>query len=140
MGFTEDVMQSFIEKEIRSHFPKRDGWNQIPVASREDSGRVIRVSRYFLGSEQNVIVGTTFHAIPSPDHVAAVNTLSQETRSCRGKYILVPQGTDTSEVPDDIRVLWMRSFGFDQSKLVWLTKKRNAMQFVKSGLPEPDHP
>ena len=132
-------MQSFIEKEIRSHFPKQEGWNQNPVATRADGGQVTRVSRYFLGSEQNVIIGTTFRAIPSQDQVAAVNTLSRETRSCRGKYILVPQGTDISDVPGDIKVLWMRSFGFDHSHLVWLTKKRNAMQFFKGGLPVPEH-
>ena len=43
--------------------------------------------------------------------------------------MLVPQTSDVSCVPDGIRILTMKAFGFSDGELVWLTKKKNAERF-----------
>jgi hypothetical protein len=43
--------------------------------------------------------------------------------------MLVPKNADVTSVPQDIGVITMSSFGYDDGKLVWLTKKKNAKTF-----------
>jgi len=51
-----------------------------------------------------------------------------DRRAFVGQFLLTPNGADVSEVPSYIRVLSMRSFGFTDGNLVWLTKKKNVMK------------
>jgi len=136
MGSVQDIMQTFAHRDIRVQFPDHDGWHLKSVTLRENSGLTFRVSRYFHGQNEQAFIAVSLEQKPSASQIAALKTIPQDGRTFKGYFLLVPQDTDVSDVPEEIRVLFMSSFGFVDGRLIWITKKKNAIRYpVREPVP-----
>lgn len=125
MGFVQDIMQRFVQKEINRRFPGRDGWICNRTASGEDSVMTFHLSRYYRGRTECAYIAVSLDEVVSPGQ-AAVAALPGNP-ACRTRFMLVPQGADVSLVPAGVTVITMASFCSDNGEVVWRTRKKNAM-------------
>ena len=127
MGFIQDIMQGFVQKEISRRFPGHDGWTCSRVASGEDSVMIFRLSRYHRGRTECAYLTASLGDTVSPGQAALVDAIPGDP-SCRARFMLVPQGADVSLIPAGVTVIPMTSFCSDHGEVVWRTRKKNAMR------------
>ena len=129
MGSAHDIMQTFASKDLHAQFPDYDGWNWKILPTPNSGNPVYRVSRYYHGQQQEAILAVSIEFRPSAGSLAALNSVTTNNGNRIGRYLLVPQGADVTCVPAGIGILSMTAFGFSGEKLVWLTKKKNAIRY-----------
>lgn len=127
MGSQKDVMETFAERDIRQLFSEYDGWNVAPVAGTKPAGRFYKITRGQWVGVETAFIAISFDQVPKDDFVAVLDTLADGQGARTKKFLLTPQATDTSFIPPHIRILLMNAFAFSEGRLVWLTKKKNAM-------------
>ncbi len=127
MGSAYDIMQTFAYKDLHAQFSEYDGWNWTIIPAPRNGNVMYRISRYYHGQQQEAIVTVSF--VPQPSAGSVITLTSASTNTHTGHYLLVPQGADVSGIPAGIRILTMTAFGFSDGKLVWLSKKKNAMRY-----------
>ena len=130
MGSQKDVMELFAERDMRQMLPEYDGWGIEKVQEPHYPGCFYRISRSKWVGTEIAFIAVSLDPEPAEDLISALDALPDGRGSLTKKYLLTPQGTRTSAVPPHVRVLPMTAFAFAKGKLVWLTKKRNAMRFV----------
>jgi hypothetical protein len=128
MGSSEDVMHDFARRAVKSKFPTVDGWQYRHV--EEIRGReMFMVNRRILGRSEGAYVMVSFDKkIPAADIglMEAMDTAHPIPGVARPeKVLIVAGGSDTSGLPEEIRVLHLQGFHFEGKDLIW--KKRNAL-------------
>jgi hypothetical protein len=127
MGSSEDVMHDFARRAVKNMFPTVDGW-QYRHAEEIKKKEMFVVSRRILGRSEGTYVMVLFERkIPSSDaelldSMNAVHPIPGVAHP--EKAMIVPMGSDTSGIPEGIRVLHLHGFHFEGNDLVW--KKKNA--------------
>ena len=129
MGSAQDVMQTFTCMDIRAAFSEYDGWKCSLDADRNHCGILYQISRQIDWKKESAVLLVVFDTSMIPDGIYHLSAIKGENREHIKKYLLVPQNTDVSAVPSDIRIMFMHAFGFVEGRLVWLTKKKNAVRY-----------
>jgi hypothetical protein len=122
-------MTTFASKEIHGQFPPFEGWNIESPHADTWGNLIFRVTRRDRGQLQSAIVAVSYDQKPSERCIAGLVSAQSENRKRISRYMLVPQTSDVSCVPEGIRILTMKAFGFSDGELVWLTKKKHAERF-----------
>ena len=135
MGSAQDIMQTFADKEIRTHFSSHDGWTRQQVPSPSSRNPVFLISRDIRGRKETVTLAVSFDEEPSVTSLAAVSAGYTGRNALKGQYLLVPRDANVSDVPKNIRVLSMNAFGFIEGQLIWLTKKKGAKHYAQPEEP-----
>lgn len=126
MGSAHDIMQTFASKDLHAQFPEYDGWEWTILPGFNSGNLMYRVFRNYHYNLQESFLAVSFDPKPSAGCIGALTSVVTDTQKRTGRYLLVPQGTDTSGIPPGIGILTMTSFGFSGGKLTWLSKKKNA--------------
>ncbi|MCK9581433.1 MAG: hypothetical protein M0Q92_13430 [Methanoregula sp.] len=129
MGSSKDVMEVFAERDIHQLFSEYDGWNVATVAGTKPAGRFYRITRGKWVGVETAFIAASFDMVPREELISTLNALPDGQGSLTKKYLLTPQAADTSDVPPHIRILRMNAFAFSEGKLIWLTKKKNAISY-----------
>jgi hypothetical protein len=129
MGSAKDIMELFAERDIRRVFSTRDGWTTVPVGTSAGTDHFYRVSRSKWPGDEVAFIAVSFKKSPGEEVINALDLLPASQGPRIKKYLLTPQGTDTSSVPPHVKLLLMDAFTYDGGDLVWLTKKKNARKF-----------
>jgi hypothetical protein len=129
MGSEKDVMELFAERDIRQMLPEYEGSGIEKVKGPGLPGTFFRISRSrWIGTEV-AFVAVSLDPVPKEELISALDSLPDGNGSLTKKYLLTPQATKTAGIPPHVRVLPMTAFAFAEGKLVWLTKKKNALKF-----------
>lgn len=124
MGYSGDIMHDIVQKELKRNYPASEGWVVSGTSKKIGNDDIFSVSRR-RASSQVVTVGVTFSKIIEPGLVASMvaekNTAAAKKSAWQGS-LLVPQGTDISGIPADIKVIFMRSFRYEGKDLLWLKR------------------
>jgi hypothetical protein len=125
MGSSKDIMHNFARQEINRFFSTYDGWTITPVPDAGGYDREFIAERTISGNKDSKKVLVSFEKCVPKERIEGMRS------SVTGPYgqiqksdilILVPQNSDTSCAPPDVRISFMNSFSFDGDVLVW-TKK-----------------
>jgi hypothetical protein len=135
MGSPKDVMELFAERDIHQLFSVFDKWSISPVPASRSPGFYYRASKSLWEGNEIALIGVSFDPESLEESVLALDTLADDQGKRIKKYLLVPQATNTSEVPPHVRVLHMTEFSYVGDNLVWLTNKKNAKK-----ISPPEHP
>lgn len=118
-------MHQFARQEINRFFSTYDGWK---ITSLPDAGgydRQFIAERTISGNRESTKVLVSF------DKTISKEKLEKMRSNATGPYgqaqknnilLIVPQNTDTSSVPDDVRISFMHSFAFQGKDLTWMKK------------------
>jgi hypothetical protein len=125
MGSSQDIMHQFARQEINRFFSTYDGWRITPVPPTEGYEREYIADRMVSGNRESTRVLVSFEKnIPK-------EKIEQLRSSATGPYgqvqknnilLIVPQNTNTSLVPSDVRISFMHSFAFQGNDLTWMKK------------------
>jgi len=132
MGSAQDIMKTFVSKDFHRKFPALEGWKLETAGKKNLDITVYRASRYHRGQQQQAILAVSFDPQPSTGCIRRLSSVNPDSRYKTGRYLLVPRGADVSTVPPGIDVINMKAFGFSNGKLVWLTKKKNAVRYSQN--------
>ncbi|MBP1928115.1 hypothetical protein J2741_000662 [Methanolinea mesophila] len=128
MGSSEDVMHDFARRAVKNKYPTVDGW-QYRHAEDIRGKEMFVVSRRILGRSEGAYVLVSFDKkIPASDaglmdSMSASHPIPGVARP--DKVLIVAGGSDSSVLPEDIRILHLQGFHFEGKDLIW--KKRNAL-------------
>ena len=129
MGYSEDIMHNFAMRDLRNVFPVSEGWQNNRVSPVSPNSAIYEFSRRNKGATERAVAAVSLDSKITP---SAMDTLSKACASvvpCNKRILLVPQATGMQAVPSDITVLTMSSFGFEEGRLAWLTKKKNVRRY-----------
>jgi hypothetical protein len=125
MGSSQDIMHQFARQEINRFFSTYDGWKITPLPEAGGYDRQYLAERTISGNRESTTVLVSF------EKTIAKEKLERMRSSATGPYgqvqkntilLIVPQNTDTSSVPNDVRVSFMHSFAFQGNDLTWMKK------------------
>jgi len=125
MGSNQDIMHQFARQEINRFFSTYDGWKITPLPETAGYDREYLAERTISGNkEQNKVLVSFEKKVPK-------EKLEQMRSTVTGPYgqvhksstlLIVPQNSDTSSVPNDVRLHFMNSFTFQGNDLIWVKK------------------
>lgn len=133
MGNSQDIMHQYARQEINRFFSTYDGWTVTPVKQTNGYDKEFIAERTISGNRDVKRVLVSFNKTVNKDKIEAMRS------SVNGPYgqvqktdvlLIVPQNSDTSCVPSDVRVSFMNSFAFEGDELAW-TKKPVAQSTQK---------
>lgn len=126
MGSSQDIMRTFVGREIASNFSQSDGWAVTQSRTLSGYNQVFLVERFMKGMKETVKLGVTFdRLVPQDliDLVTASMTGDTSFSSAKLRYeMIVPRNTDVSTVPASWRIHYMNAFAFEGNSLVWQKK------------------
>ena len=122
MGGNLDVMRGFVSQEINRYYSSFDGWKILPVNNLKGYDQVFCAERSCKGEKESVSILVTFEPkIPSDltSMAAASGTGAYGQVKKGGLAYIVPRNADTSGIPEGARLLFMKSFSFQNGILTW---------------------
>jgi len=126
MGSSQDIMHTFVGREIASNFSQSDGWAIAQSRTLSGYNRMFVIERFTRGTKETVKLGVTFdRSVPQDliDLVAASMTGDTSFSSAKLRYeMIVPRNADVSTVPPSWRIHFMNAFLFEGNSLVWQKK------------------
>lgn len=125
MDFNEHDMYPYVRQNLRKWYPKYGGWEIHGPRDRwygyEPDFVVERRSRD--GRTERVVVEVKPNCRASYNDVAQLNSYVRNLagRNVRivEKMLVVPAGADVSIVPEDIVIMFLRSFRCEDNEIVW---------------------
>jgi hypothetical protein len=125
MGSNQDIMHQFARQEINRFFSTYDGWKITPLPESAGYDREYLAERTISGNKElNKVLVSFEKKVPK-------EKLEQMRSTVTGPYgqvhkstilLIVPQNSDTSNVPNDVRLHFMNSFAFQGNDLIWVKK------------------
>lgn len=126
MGYAKDSMDSYIKRDINKKYPASEGWKIQRdsewdgiafdyAVSRRQYGKL---SRYLI----DVVIEKTVSRQYIDDLVGKLNVLDQKNVLREGVFIIVPTGADTSQVPDEIGVMYLKVLKVIDDDILWWRK------------------
>ena len=125
MGSSQDIMHQFARQEINRFFSTYDGWKITPLPETAGYDREYIAERTISGNKELNKVLVSFEKMVSKEKLESMRSSVTSPYGQVHKsniLLIVPQNSDTSSVPNDIRVHFMNSFAFHGNDLIW-TKK-----------------
>jgi len=125
MGSSQDIMHQFARQEINRFFSTYDGWKITPLPETAGYDREYIAERTISGNNELNKVLVSFEKMVSKEKLESMRSSVTSPYGQVHKsniLLIVPQNSDTSSVPNDIRVHFMNSFAFHGNDLIW-TKK-----------------
>ena len=122
MGGNQDVMRGFVSQEINRYFSSFDGWKVLPVANLKGYDQVFSAERFNQGDKESVSVLVSFepkisHEFAGKAGVSGTGAYGQVKKG--GVAYIVPRNADTSGIPAGARLLFMKSFAYQNGILAW---------------------
>ncbi len=136
MGSDKDTMHQFERKELSQVFSVSDGWKRNPLTSPGTNGSTHYFRRnLWVGCEFATVI-VLYEPVVNGQTVTAIRNRYHNKGVKNRIFLMVPKNADVSSVSQDIGVITMSGFGYEDGKLVWLTKKKNAKKF-RNDVPVP---
>jgi hypothetical protein len=113
MGFSQDIMYDMAMKDIRAVFPEHDGWQRRHVLKGKTNERGYSFSRRIQGKVESGIAWVSFSRGVTQEISAGFSEEDGKVPGWTKKILLVPRSTKVPALSREIRVMEMKSFGYD---------------------------
>ncbi len=122
MGGNQDVMRGFVSQEINRFFSSFDGWKILPVTNLKGYDQVFSAERFKHGEKESVSILVSFEPKVSADMlgtaaISGTGAYGQSKKS--GTAFIVPRNSEISGLPAGAKVLYMKSFSYQNGILAW---------------------
>ncbi len=114
MSFTEHEMYNAAYHALRRRYPAMEGWK---IYAQDDWGEYrpdFVVERRHKGKIERVVVEVKADCVIAKKYINQLNryvrNLSGSNVKIVNKILIVPAGTDTSVVPNEIEIIYLRTF------------------------------
>ncbi len=134
MGYSGDIMHDIVQKELKRNYPASEGWVISGAPKQIGNDEIFSLSRR-RGSNQVTTVAATFGRMVEPGLISSLMEGKETTAAKKGTWhasLLVPQGTEVSGLPAEIKVIFMRSFRYEGKDLLWLKRPVGSQAVTQS--------
>jgi hypothetical protein len=134
MGYSGDIMHDIVQKELKRNYPASEGWVISGAPKQVGNDEIFSLSRR-RGSNQVTTVAATFGRMVEPGLISSLMEGKETTAAKKGTWhasLLVPQGTEVSGLPAEIKVIFMRSFRYEGKDLLWLKRPVGSQAVTQS--------
>jgi hypothetical protein len=134
MGYSGDIMHDIVQKELKRNYPASEGWVISGAPKQIVNDEIFSLSRR-RGSNQVATVAATFGRMVEPGLISSLMEGKETTAAKKGTWhasLLVPQGTEVSGLPAEIKVIFMRSFRYEGKDLLWLKRPVGSQAVTQS--------
>jgi hypothetical protein len=125
MGFSSDIMDDFVAKEIKNIYSTYDGWKITPRKLDSGYDTLVVLERRNGGHRQCTNMLVTFRKAVPAELLAELHKSEKSSDGTVTRYgfaLMVPANANTASVPAGTTIHTMRSFAYDGNALVWLKK------------------
>ena len=140
MGFSADIMDDFVSKEIKNIYSTYDGWKITPRKLDGGYDTLVALERRNGGHRECKNVLVTFQKTVPEELLAELYKPAKSSDGTVTRYgfaVLMPANADTTAVPAGTTIHTMKSFAYDGKALVWLKKPvRKTAEPEKIKIPE----
>jgi hypothetical protein len=123
MTFREDDMYPYVRKNLRVRYPAYKGWKIYGKDRWDGYESDFTVERKIHGKIQRVIVEVKVTCRVSQTDVDQLNSYVRNFSGGNAKIVekilVVPSGADTSIVPYDMNVMFLKNFKCENDEIVW---------------------
>jgi hypothetical protein len=121
--FREEDMYPYVKRNLRSKYPVYDGWEIYEKDRWIGYEPDFVVERKCHGKIQRVVAEVKAICKVPHSYIAQLNkyvrNLSGKNIEIVGKILVIPAGADTSGVPYDVKIMYLRSFNCEGKDIVW---------------------
>jgi hypothetical protein len=125
MGFSSDIMDDFVAKEIKNIFSTYDGWKITPRKLDGGYDTLVTLERRNGGHRDCTNVLVTFQKTVPAELITELHQTKKSSDGTVTRYsfaVLVPANANTAGVPAGTTIYTMKSFAYDGNALIWLKK------------------
>jgi hypothetical protein len=125
MGICTDIMHDFVQQEIKRIYSTYDGWKITPRRHGNSYDTILLIERMNKGNREIAKILVTFKKIVTLDMLEELTVPEKVTDGTvprRSYAVMVPVNADTSALPKDLEVMYMKSFAFEGKELAWIKK------------------
>jgi hypothetical protein len=125
MGICTDIMNDFVQQEIKRIYSSYDGWKITPRRHGNSYDTIFVIERMNKGSREIAKVLASFKkevTLDMLEELTVPEKVGDGTVPRRSYAVMVPVNADTSALPKDLKVMYMKSFAFEGKELVWIKK------------------
>jgi len=123
MTFREENLYPYVRRNLRARYPACEGWEIYEKDRWEGYEPDFVVERRRHGETERVVVEVKVTCSVSPSHVSQLNkyakNLSGRNIKIIGKMLVVPSGADTTKVPHDIDIMYLKAFKCEDNEITW---------------------
>jgi len=123
MTFREEEMYPYVRRNLRARYPAHKGWEIYEKDRWNGYEPDFVVERRRRGKIQRVVVEVKATCKVSQDHVDQLNryvrNLSGRNVKIVSKILAIPAGADTSLVPYDMEIMYLKSFKCEDDEIIW---------------------
>ncbi len=126
MGFAQDSMHSYVERDLKKKFPENEGWKIERDPSWGEVTFDYQVWRRRFGTTRrypvDVLVDAKIKAEAVRDLMDRLAALSAQDVVITRPILFVPGGADTSEVPEGVDVMRLKVLKVEEGDILWWRK------------------
>ncbi|KQC03939.1 MAG: hypothetical protein APR53_04445 [Methanoculleus sp. SDB] len=130
MGFVNDSMHTYIERDLKKKYPASEGWKIERDPAWDDITFDYQVRKRRLGENARILVDVI---IDKKITEAMISQTTSKTEALEaqgvpvtGAVLIVPSGADISAVPDDIGTMFLKVLKVEDGDIVWWRKATSA--------------
>lgn len=123
MSWKEADMYPYVRRNLRQRYPESEGWEIYEKDKWPGYEPDFVVERILKQKTQRTIAEVKATCQVSQSDIDQLNSyvrnLSGKNVEILGKILAVPSSSDTSIVPDDMSIMFLRSFKCEDGKIIW---------------------
>jgi hypothetical protein len=126
MGFANDSMHTYIERDLKKKYPAREGWKIERDAAWDGITFDYQVRKRRLGVSARILVDVIIEKTITESMISEImsktEALAAQDVSVTGAVLIVPSGADVSAVPDDIGIMFLKVLMVEDNDIIWWRK------------------
>jgi hypothetical protein len=126
MGFAQDSMHSYVERDLKKKFPENEGWKIERDPSWGEVTFDYQVWRRRLGETRRYLVDVHIETRVSAETVQSLqdrlSALEAQDVAVTHPILFVPTGADISAVPDGVEVIYLKVLKVEDGDVLWWRK------------------
>jgi hypothetical protein len=127
MGFAQDSMHSYVERDLKKKFPETEGWQIERDPSWDAVAFDYQVWRRRFGTTQrylvDVCIDTKVPAETIRDLEGRLSAIAEQGVVVTHPILFVPTNADISAVPETIEVMHLKVLKVEEGDIFWWRKK-----------------
>jgi hypothetical protein len=126
MGFTEDSMHSYVERDLKKEFSPREGWIIERNPEWDGTSFQYQVSRKKFGQMKRYVVDVLIKTKVEAEEVRKIqeklSSITDNGVQVDRMILIVPSGADISGVPDDLEIKYLKILKVEEGDILWWRK------------------
>jgi hypothetical protein len=126
MGFTEDSMHSYVERDLKKEFSPREGWTIERNPEWDGISFEYQVWRKTIGHLSRYVVDVLMQPRVDEKEIRRIREKLAAVLEMGVKVdqiiLFVPSGADISAVPDDLKIKYLKILKVDEGDILWWRK------------------